>query len=376
VNCNLPSQKPLRCRYKRAWEQTNERDYLPGWSGRDRDGDSFVHRPSLNFSNTEGYHMTSTTIIAAPDTDVAARPPRFKYLEWGPVIAGAIGAAAISLVLFTFGSAIGLSVVSPWPNHGMSTTTFMVIAALFAAVVQVGSFAAGGYLAGRMRSPWLSGVESERHFRDGSYGFAVWALGLLIGATIAVSGATGVLKTTAQSTAITAGTGVAGTANRVTTDPSDYAIDLLMRPAPTTVAAPNPAPADATAATRPDMAGRADSERDLRAPLTRIFVSSLQSGSLAANDRTYLAQVVARQTGLSQADAEARVDQAYAEAKSAEAKVRAAADKARKLGMIAAFLAAATLAIGCAAACAGASAGGRARDEQIPARFLGAARFW
>jgi hypothetical protein len=110
--------------------------------------------------------------------------------------------------------------------------------------------------------------------------------------------------------------------------------------------------------------------------LTRIFVSSLQSGSLAANDRTYLAQVVARQTGLSQADAEARVDQAYAEAKSAEAKVRAAADKARKLGMIAAFLAAATLAIGCAAACAGASAGGRARDEQIPARFLGAARFW
>jgi hypothetical protein len=317
--------------------------------------------------------MTSTTVVTAPGADVAVRPPRFKYLEWGPVIAGAIGAAAISLVLFTFGSAIGLSVVSPWPNHGMSATAFMVIAALFAAIVQVGSFAAGGYLAGRMRSPWLSGVESERHFRDGSYGFAVWALGLLIGATIAVSGVTGVLKTTAQSTAIAAGAGAAGVANRVATDPSDYAIDLLMRPAPTTATAPNSAPGDAT---RPDMAGRADSEHDLRAPLTRIFVSSLQSGSLAANDRTYLAQVVARQTGLSQADAEARVDQAYAEAKSAEAKVRAAADKARKLGMIAAFLAAATLAIGCAAACAGASAGGRARDEQIPARFLGAARFW
>jgi len=299
--------------------------------------------------------MTSTTVVTAPGAEVAARPPRFKYLEWSPVIAGAIGAAAISLVLFTFGSAIGLSVVSPWPNQGMSATVFLIIAALFAAIVQVGSFAAGGYLAGRMRSPWPSGVESERHFR---------------------SGATGVLKTTAQSTAIAAGAGAAGVANRVATDPSDYAIDLLMRPAPTTAAAANPAPADATTATRPDTAGRADSERDLRAPLTRILVSSLQSGSLAANDRTYLAQVVARQTGLSQADAEARVDQAYAEAKSAEAKVRAAADKARKLGMIAAFLAAATLAIGCAAACAGASAGGRARDEQIPARFLGAARFW
>ena len=256
----------------------------------------------------------------------------------------------------------------------MSTTAFMVIAALFAAVVQVGSFAAGGYLAGRMRSPWLSGVESERHFRDGSYGFAVWALGLLIGAAIAVSGATGTLKTAFQSTAIAAGaTAAAGATNRVATEPSDYAIDLLMRPAPTTASAAASAP---DTVTRPDMAASMDSQRDQRAPLTRIFVSSLQSGSLAANDRTYLAQIVARQTGMSQADAEARVDQAYAEAKNAEAKAREAADKARKLGMIAAFLAAATLAIGCAAACAGASAGGRARGEQIPAGFLGSARFW
>jgi hypothetical protein len=329
--------------------------------------------------------MATTTIVAAPGADIAFRPPRFKYLEWGPVIAGAIGAAAISLVLFTFGSAIGLSVVSPWPNHGMSTTAFMVIAALFAAIVQVGSFAAGGYLAGRMRSPWPAGVESERHFRDGSYGFSVWALGLLIGACIAVSGATGVLKTAVQSTAVVAGIAAGGAAaaapgmmNQVGTNPSDYAIDLLLRPAPMATAAATPAPAatDATTAPKPDNAARIDSERELRAPLTRIFVSSLQNGSLAANDRTYLAQVVARQTGMSQADAEARVDQAFAEAKNAEAKARAAADKARKLGMIAAFLAAATLAIGCAAACAGASAGGRARDEQIPARFLGSSRFW
>jgi len=321
--------------------------------------------------------MATTPIVTAPGADVASRPPRFKYLEWGPVIAGAIGAAAISLVLFTFGSAIGLSVVSPWPERGMSATVFMVIAALFAAIVQVGSFAAGGYLAGRMRSPWLSGVESERHFRDGSYGFAVWALGLLIGASIAVSGATGALKTAVQSTALAAGATAAGAAsaapgmmNQAATGPSDYAIDLLMRPAPTAASSP------ADAATRPDMAGRMDPERDLRAPLTRIFVSSLQNGSLAANDRTYLAQVVARQTGMSPADAEARVDQAYAEAKNAEAKARAAADKARRLGMIAAFLAAATLAVGCAAACVSASAGGRARDEQIPARWLGSARFW
>jgi hypothetical protein len=329
--------------------------------------------------------MATATIVAAPGANIASRPPRFKYLEWGPVIAGAIGAAAISLVLFTFGSAIGLSVVSPWPNHGMSTTAFMVIAALFAAIVQVGSFAAGGYLAGRMRTPWPAGDESERQFRDGSYGFAVWALGVLIGASIAVSGATSALKTAVQSTAVVAGAAAGGAAsaapgmmNQIGTNPADYAVDLLLRPAPMATGAATPAPAatDETAAPKPDNGTRIDSERELRAPLTRIFVPSLQNGSLAANDRTYLAQIVARQSGMSQADAEARVDQAYAEAKNAEAKARAAADKARKVGMIAAFLAAATLAIACAAACVAASAGGRARDEQTPTRFLGSSRFW
>ena len=81
--------------------------------------------------------------------------------------------AAISLVFFTFGSAIGLSVVSPYPYAGLSLTAFIILAALFTALVQVGSFAAGGYLAGRMRTPWLSGVEQERQFRDGSHGFFV-----------------------------------------------------------------------------------------------------------------------------------------------------------------------------------------------------------
>ncbi len=42
------------------------------------------------------------------------------YLSWGAIIAGALCAAAISLVLFTFGSAIGLSAVSPWPGVGLS----------------------------------------------------------------------------------------------------------------------------------------------------------------------------------------------------------------------------------------------------------------
>jgi hypothetical protein len=366
------------------------------------------------------------TIVEVSEGDAVARPARFSYLEWGPVIAGALGAAAISLVFFTFGSAIGLSVVSPYPYAGLSVTTFLVLAALFTALVQVGSFAAGGYLAGRMRSPWLGGVESERQFRDGSHGFAVWAVGILIGACIALSGAGSALKTAVQTTAtLSAGAVAAGgaamgpaIADRVSMQPSDMAIDLLLRPAPSQMAArpapmapvvapatpaappaagaaqpetapatdPKPAPAvtatPPAAAPAPMMAEgmrmemRRAPRSELQAPLTRVFATSLASGTMAAPDHTYLAEIVARQTGLPRAEAEKRVDEAYATAKEAEVKARAAADKARKMGAIAAFLAAATLLIACAAACAGAAVGGRHRDEQTPARMFGARRFW
>ncbi len=352
--------------------------------------------------------IIATSAGLVPEGDLVARPPRFAYLEWGPVIAGALGAAAISLVLFTFGSAIGLSAISPYPYSGLSAQTFFIVAAIFAALVQVGSFAAGGYLAGRIRTPWANGIENERHFRDGTYGFIVWALGLMIGAAIALSGVGGALKTAVQTTA-TLGAGAAAAAGpsiarQVGMAPSDMAIDLLLRPVPTTAMAAAPAPAPATtpavtpgsgttatpgansegagmprtdaATMSSSMNANRDTREDLREPLTRVFIGSLRDGSLSAPNRGYLATVVSRQTGMTQIESEKRVDAAFSAAKDAEAQVRAAADKARKSAAIAAFLAAATLLIACAAACAGAAMGGRHRDEQTPVRLFGASRFW
>ena len=108
----------------------------------------------------------------------------------------------------------------------------------------------------------------------------------------------------------------------------------------------------------------------------RIFADNLGAGSLPPRELAYLASLVSAQTGLAQADAEKRVDEAFAEAKNAETKARLAADKARKATALAAFLAAATLAVGCAAACAAAGVGGRHRDEQTELRLFGTARFW
>src|ERR1700730_369944 len=112
---------------------------------------------------------------------------RPRYLEWAPVILGALGATAISLVLLTFGAALGLSVVSPYPYAGISAKGLAVLTGTYVALVTVASFGAGGYLAGRLRSPWTGAVGNEvteSHFRDGSYGFGVWALGVLLGSAL------------------------------------------------------------------------------------------------------------------------------------------------------------------------------------------------
>ena len=105
-------------------------------------------------------------------------------------------------------------------------------------------------------------------------------------------------------------------------------------------------------------------------------MANANNPQLDAGDRTWLASLVSQRTGLPQADAEKRVDDAFAQFKAAEQKARDAADKARKAGLIAAFLVAATLAVGCAAACAGSALGARHRDEHTLVHLFGSRRFW
>lgn len=312
--------------------------------------------------------------VTAPSTTaiVTADAPSFRYLEWGPVILGALGATAISLVLLTFGAALGLTVASPYPYAGISAKGLAVLAATYAALAQVASFAAGGYLAGRMRAPWAASEAVEKNFRDGTHGFAVWALAVVVGAVLAVSGVSAALKTAVQATTAIAAAGTAGAASnsaagsavdRPSMQPTDYAIDRLLAPAP------------AGAAPAVEATNRVP-RSELTAPISRTFAAGLRNGSLDARDRTYLAQLVVQQTGMPQADAEKRVDDAYGELKAAEQKARDAAEAARKAGLIAAFLAAATLAIACAAACAGAALGARHREEGTLVALFGSRRFW
>ncbi|MBZ9811162.1 MULTISPECIES: hypothetical protein [unclassified Mesorhizobium] len=109
----------------------------------------------------------SPRVVAAP-----------SYLGWGGIFGGGIIACAISVVLLQFGSSAGLALGSPTlPNGGASWN--VLAAGLWVVVVAVASSAAGGYVAGRMRTRWEDSDANESEFRDGIHGIAVWALATL-----------------------------------------------------------------------------------------------------------------------------------------------------------------------------------------------------
>jgi hypothetical protein len=294
-------------------------------------------------------------------------PAKPSYLEWGPIFAGAIAAAALSFLLLTFGGAIGLSLTSPWPNTGAKLWVVGLALAWWMVLVQIGSFAAGGYLAGRMRSRWIDSRSEEGAFRDSTHGFMVWALGVMMGAALlAVVGLTA-SKTAVESASTVAAGAASGNMSKpltVATSPSDYATDLLFRPQP-----------GQQAATGETKATGSSNEDALRAETNRIFLSAIKNQALTERDRAYLTQLVVTRTGLSESEAQKRVDAATIEARDLELKAREQADKARKAAVITAFIAAMSLLVSLVVAAAAAAAGGRHRDEDRIPLFAGH-RFW
>ena len=101
---------------------------------------------------------------------------------------------------------------------------------------------------------------------------------------------------------------------------------------------------------------------DPRAEIKRILASSLASGSMSDQDRTYLVQLIAQRTGLSQEEAAKRVNAAINAA-------REAADKARRAAVLTGFVTAAALVISFGAAWWAALKGGQHRDNSVPASF-------
>src|SRR6201997_3967756 len=84
-------------------------------------------------------------------------------------------------VLISFAAAIGLAVSSVSPTWRDTSVGLVVLSGAWVVLTAVGSFALGGYIAGRIRSTWRTNPD-EVHFRDGLHGLVVWSVAVIIDA--------------------------------------------------------------------------------------------------------------------------------------------------------------------------------------------------
>jgi hypothetical protein len=267
------------------------------------------------------------TVVIQPGADTGE--PSVAGVSWAAVTAGAIVSCALTLVLIAFGTGLGLSVVSPWAGSGISATTFKIGTGLYLVVIAMLSSSIGGYIAGRLRSRWIGVQSDEVYFRDTAHGFVAWALASVLGAVLLASPASSLLGGAASgaSQATASATSQMG--------PMDGYVDTLMR-ADTPQANANPA--------------------DSRGEMVRLFTNSFRSGGdLKPADREYVSKVVAARTGMSQADADKRVNDVVTQ-------VKADTDAARKATAQLAFWLTASLLIGAFCASLAATEGGGLRD--------------
>jgi hypothetical protein len=253
-------------------------------------------------------------------------------VSWPAIVAGAVVSCALTLVVLAFGLGLGLSVVSPWSGAGVSASTFKIGTGLYMIVVAMLSSSIGGYLAGRLRSGWAGVHTDEVYFRDTAHGFIAWALATVLGAILLASPASSLISGTAGGLAQSASTTSARQSG-----PMDSYTDALLR------------------SDNPGTANNANVQES-RGEVTRLLVSDFRAGrDLKPADREYVSKLVAARTGLSQADADKRVNEVVTQAK-------ADLDATRKATAQLAFWLTASLLVGAFCASLAATEGGGLRD--------------
>jgi hypothetical protein len=274
------------------------------------------------------------------------------YVDWAPIFAGTVIATAIAIIMFTFGTAIGLSMASPYEGQGASKIAYLVALGLWTMWVIICSFMAGGYLAGRLRRRVGDSSEHEVEVRDGAHGLVVWALGIVFASWLLTLGVTGLLGTAAKAGA--AAGSVAGSSDN---DRTAFTLDSLFRNSAQDerrevgISVPGQSDSETSVASR-----RSSNTGGERGEARRLLMYGMVKGDLTHDNKAALVWIVADRTGLSQSDAEARVNQVLDDAKKV-------ADTARRTALISGFLIAAALLIGGAASAWAATIGGRHRDK-------------
>jgi hypothetical protein len=254
-----------------------------------------------------------------------------RYLQWSPIIAGALAAAALSFVLHSFAGAVGLAVSSTAPTWRDTSVALWTLSGIYLVVVAAAAYSLGGYIAGRMRAGLRDANRDEVEFRDGVHGLLVWALATVLTVVLAVAAAEGFARLAAPTGSPAASSASAGESLLA------YELDRLFR----------------SSRPVPDI-------NYSREEASRILLLAGTRDGVAPEDRTYLAQLVALRTGVAPAEAQQRADAAIVRASDSIKRTRHGT-------VILAFFAGAAAMIGVVAAWFAACAGGEHRDQaKIP----------
>jgi hypothetical protein len=272
-------------------------------------------------------------------------------VSWGAIFAGAAAAAALSLILLLLGTGLGLSSLSPWANEGPSPEALGISTILWVTFMQLAASVLGGYIAGRLRTKWVDLHTDEVAFRDTAHGFLAWAVATLFTAALLTSTVSAIISGGVQAGAQVAG-GAASGATAAAADkaggeggPMGYMVDSLFR------------------SPKGSKGGAASSPEQATAEVTRIFTNASAAGKLPPEDARHAGQLVAQRTGISQQEAEKRVNDTFAQLEAKKQEAKEAADKARKASAATALWLFIALLIGAFVASFAAIYGGRQRDD-------------
>jgi hypothetical protein len=119
-------------------------------------------------------------------------------VSWSAVVAGGFVTAAISLILLSLGTGLGLSSITLWSS---SSTASKIGAAAIVWLIftHFASSALGGYLAGRLRTKWVNIHSDEVYFRNTAHGFLAWSVAVVVTEAFLASAAAAMMGTPSES---------------------------------------------------------------------------------------------------------------------------------------------------------------------------------
>ncbi|MEZ5844397.1 MAG: hypothetical protein R3D27_11800 [Hyphomicrobiaceae bacterium] len=286
-----------------------------------------------------------------------------RYVDWPSVLAGTVIAATMAILLITFGSAVGLSVVSPWSGD-LSAQSVGIATAIWTTLVQIYAAAVGAYFAARLRPPAGDSIDpDEIRFRDGANGLVVWALSFMLAFALMYSAVSGIVRgaAAAASAASAVTTSVASSIGDASAFAIDRAADQLMRGQGGQPTAQGGAGGAQTAAPQRQLQLPSVSP-ETRAEIRRAIQSIVMRGELPQQDKAYLQRLLV-DAGIEPEQAAQRIEETI---NSMIANARQVTEATRRTAAASAFwMTFAMLVAGFAAWWSG-TFGGSHRDRAIP----------